>query len=187
MSLVIMSIGFDEAPCCECMSVFCSLRYGSRLSQPFCYCAIIRPASWVDCSAHIQAFELPPGTRINTNGAGDSFTSGLLVAAMLRHTGMSVPVRNVDDKAGETMMPEASFDTPSYPPDPPARHSATGNKKTLTPYTLYMRENYVSLKRQCKDDKKVRLFSLLLCQNTRMQSLLTQFCASLTGNIYQVP
>lgn len=168
--------------CC----VFCCLRYRSRLSQPFCYCAI-RPASWVDCSAHMQAFELPPGTRINTNGAGDSFTSGLLVAAMLRHTGMSVPVRNVDDKSDETMMSEASLDTPSYPPDPPARHSAVGSKKTLTPYTLYMRENYVSLKRQCKDDKKVRLFSMLLCQNMRIQYLLTQFCVLLTGNLYQVP
>jgi len=35
---------------------------------------------------------------------------------------------------------------------PPARNSPTPKK--LTPYQLYMRENYVSLKKQCQDDKK---------------------------------
>ena len=34
------------------------------------------------------------GTEINSNGAGDSFTSGLLVAAMLRHTGLFIPVED---------------------------------------------------------------------------------------------
>ena len=39
-----------------------------------------------------EAAELPEDTEINSNGAGDSFTSGLLVAAMLRHTGLFIPV-----------------------------------------------------------------------------------------------
>lgn len=45
------------------------------------------PPSWVDSSTKLGVIELPPDTRINTNGAGDSFTSGLLVAALLRQTG----------------------------------------------------------------------------------------------------
>lgn len=85
--------------------------------------------------------QLPPGTIINSNGAGDSFTSGLLVASMLRHTGMTVPIRNEDGKDEELPIKEQK---PASPP----------NKKKLTPYTLYMRENYVSLKQQCNDDKK---------------------------------
>jgi hypothetical protein len=99
----------------------------------------------------MPAAELPPGTMLNTNGAGDSFTSGLLVATMLRHTGITVasvrsPNGNKSDdmKNGESeKASEVSF----------ARSTASSTKK-LTPYTLYMRENYVSLKRQCKDDKK---------------------------------
>jgi hypothetical protein len=94
-----------------------------------------RPASWIDCTAMIQAVELPPNTAINSNGAGDSFTSGLLVAAMLRHTGVTVPIQS----------PEAKVDSPL---------ALLTIKKTLTPYTLYMRENYMFLKKQCKDDKK---------------------------------
>lgn len=34
------------------------------------------------------------------------------------------------------------------------KRNATPSPKQLTPYQLYMRENYVSLKKQCKDDKK---------------------------------
>ena len=43
-------------------------------------------------------------------------------------------------------MPQ-NLHSPEKPKSPP-------NKKKLTPYTLYMRENYVSLKQQCNDDKK---------------------------------
>ena len=46
-----------------------------------------RPASWSNGSVHMPAALLPEGTRLNTNGAGDAYTSGLLVASMLRHTG----------------------------------------------------------------------------------------------------
>ena len=98
---------------------------------------------------HAKATLLPPNTLINTNGAGDSFTAGLLVAAMLRHTGLAVSARNAGDKNSDVNDSIISLD----PPDPPARNSSPA-KKTLTPYTLYMRENYVNLKRQCKDDKR---------------------------------
>jgi hypothetical protein len=93
---------------------------------------------------------LPEGTRLNTNGAGDAFTSGLLLASMLRHTGKVVePSSPLDSRAeGLTDRKEdtgSSVSTPS--------RGATGGKK-MTPYTLYMRENYVALKHQCMDDKK---------------------------------
>lgn len=103
------------------------------------------PFSWVDCTAKGSALQLPPGTIINSNGAGDSFTSGLLVASMLRHTGMTVPIRNED--GNDEVMPAKARSPPQKPRSP-------NGKKKLTPYTLYMRENYVSLKKQCNDDKK---------------------------------
>ena len=105
-----------------------------------------RPFSWVDCTAKGSALQLPPGTVINSNGAGDSFTSGLLVASMLRHTGMTVPIRNED--GNDELLPSKSRSPPQKPRSP---NSAS---KKLTPYTLYMRENYVLLKKQCNDDKK---------------------------------
>ena len=62
-----------------------------------------------------------------------------------RHTGMTVPIRGEDGKDEEMQ------NTPRSPTEdqrsPPAQ-------KKLTPYTLYMRENYVTLKKQCNDDKK---------------------------------
>jgi hypothetical protein len=103
------------------------------------------PSSWVDCTVEISAATLPRDAVINTNGAGDSFTAGLLVAAMLRHTGMSVPVRDDDDEA---------FDSGKQPLSPIAVSTPSPKRKTMTPYQLYMRENYVMLKQQCKDDKK---------------------------------
>lgn len=108
-----------------------------------------RPSSWVDCTARIDAVELPRDTVINTNGAGDAFTSGLLVAAMLRHTGMKLDTLQATPRA---VVSEQSFDctTPSKPPSAPLAKP----QKKLTPYQLYMRENYVSLKKQCDDDKK---------------------------------
>jgi len=102
------------------------------------------PASWADCSARVGCVELPDDAVLNGNGAGDSFTAGFLVATMLRHTGMTVA----------TPTPKASTMT-----DPPAVKTSTAKpprlqKKRLTPYSLYMRENYVSLKTQLNDDKK---------------------------------
>lgn len=103
------------------------------------------PSSWADVAVMVRATNLPPGTVINSNGAGDAFTAGFLVAAMLRHTGMSVPAKT----------PEKPAARPEVPQDiPPASSPSRKTAKKLTPYTLYMRENYISLKKQLNDDKK---------------------------------
>lgn len=47
------------------------------------------PLSWIDCTVKVQTAEFLSCININSNGAGDAFLSGLLVAAMLRHTGLS--------------------------------------------------------------------------------------------------
>ena len=111
------------------------------------------PANWAERTASIPAVELPPGTVINSNGAGDSFTSGLLVAAMLRHTGLAVSTQpsgsNGRSPSVHSNDSHNSIHTPSK-----NMTTSSNNKKTLTPYNLYMRENYVTLKQQCKDDKK---------------------------------
>lgn len=92
---------------------------------------------------------LPEGTRLNTNGAGDAFTSGLLLASMLRHTGKVFEPSPLDSTTeGSFDRKEDARSTVSAP-----SRGTTGGKK-MTPYTLYMRENYVALKHQCKDDKK---------------------------------
>ncbi len=90
--------------------------------------------------------ELPPNTLINSNGAGDAFLSGLLVATLLRHTGMTVPAKPSSDASAshERVEPQPTVKRTTSPP----------KKKKTTPYALYMRENYVSLKKQCNDDKK---------------------------------
>ncbi|KAL3914677.1 MAG: hypothetical protein SGILL_006008 [Bacillariaceae sp.] len=103
------------------------------------------PSSWINSAVHMPAAMLPEGTRINTNGAGDAYTSGLLVASMLRHTGSTVPKET--SKA-------------SGPPHPASPEKKEGPKqssspaKKMTPYTLYMKENYVMLKQECAGDKK---------------------------------
>jgi hypothetical protein len=103
------------------------------------------PVSWADCSAKVGCVELPDGTILNGNGAGDSFTAGFVVAAMLRHTGMTVPTLNINQE-----MTPKSVTSPEF-----TKRSPRGTKKKkLTPYTLYMRENYVALKAQMNDDKK---------------------------------
>jgi hypothetical protein len=93
---------------------------------------------------------LPEGTRLNTNGAGDAFTSGLLLASMLRHTG-KVFEHSQQESNIEELTTDRKDDTASSV-SAPSRGAAGGKK--MTPYTLYMRENYVALKHQCKDDKK---------------------------------
>jgi myo-inositol-1-phosphate synthase/sugar/nucleoside kinase (ribokinase family) len=110
------------------------------------------PASWVDCTAKVGSVKLPPGTIINGNGAGDAFTSGLLVASMLRHTGMTVPTKGSDE---EHKVPPIISDDSANSRSP----ASNKKKKNLTPYTLYMRENYVTLKKKCNDDKKA-IFSM---------------------------
>ena len=126
------------------------------------------PSSWVDCTTKLEALELPPGTRINTNGAGDSFTSGLLVAALLRHTGLTIPTdRSIqssiqgaysDDGTPLSPTPSAlSFSSPSgASQQQPALTSPSPSKNQgkMTPYRMYMKEHYVSLKAQCDDDKR---------------------------------
>jgi hypothetical protein len=105
------------------------------------------PASWVDCTCRVGSVELPSDTILNGNGAGDSFTAGFLVAAMLRHTGMTVPSATNDAAtAGRSSSKPVETST--------ASSSASKPTKRLTPYALYMREHYVSLKAQLHDDKK---------------------------------
>lgn len=91
---------------------------------------------------------------INTNGAGDSFTSGLLVASLLRHTGMKMPT----PKSEPTTPNAVSEQSLVFHDVSPHRQAAAASPRTppkkSTPYQLYMRENYVTLKKQCKDDKK---------------------------------
>jgi myo-inositol-1-phosphate synthase len=109
------------------------------------------PASWVDCCAKVGCVELPPSTIINSNGAGDAFTAGLLVASMLRHTGMAV--KSSDEAHPLKQLVDSSAATGSL--DAVDQRTSVGRpKKKLTPYALYMRENYMTLKKQCNDDKK---------------------------------
>ena len=104
------------------------------------------PEAWIDRTARVSSVELPPGTVINGNGAGDAYTAGLLVVTMVRHTGMSV-----NSASAPTEISEESH----------LRKKATDReqKKKMSPYALYMRENYVTLKQQCNDDKRA-IFSM---------------------------
>ncbi|KAL7562208.1 hypothetical protein ACA910_013463 [Epithemia clementina (nom. ined.)] len=107
------------------------------------------PEAWIDRTARVSAVELPPGTIVNGNGAGDAFTAGLLVASMLRHTGMSV----------DSTSPAAAQSEENHRRNKPDPSTGRREKKKMSPYTLYMRENYVTLKQQCHDDKKA-IFSM---------------------------
>lgn len=104
------------------------------------------PSSWVDSTTFIKAVDLPEGIAINTNGAGDSFTAGLLVAAMLRHTGQVINTSEKEIIVEEAEMGEAETEV-DEDTDPNAH-------RQLTPYNLFMREHYVSLRAECNDDKK---------------------------------
>jgi len=121
------------------------------------------PASWVDCTAKIGCVQLPPKTIINGNGAGDAFLGGLLVAAMLRHTGMTVPSSCDEDpsisRSGSRDLAPAAKESTDVNGSGHGKHGKKPQKTKLTPYTLYMRENYMTLKNQFKDDKKA-IFSM---------------------------
>lgn len=108
------------------------------------------PISWINCSVHMPAALLEKGTRLNTNGAGDSYISGLLIASMLRHTGSITSNLSKASALNEDLQKKEEH--------PPAVKSSfrgvSRNGKKATAYTLYMKENYVTLKQQCKDDKK---------------------------------
>jgi hypothetical protein len=83
---------------------------------------------------------------LNTNGAGDSFISGLLIASMIRHTGMDVPSSpSRNNKEAKDIWRE---------PENISKSISSPSGKKLTPYNIYMKENYVSLKQQCGGDKK---------------------------------
>jgi len=117
------------------------------------------PSAWVDCTVKLPAAELPPGTVINTNGAGDSFTAGFLMATMLRHTGMSkqdtLDNGPYDGGASDVSLDLGELEMPLPASHPaPSKQTLPSMKERLTPYQLYMRENYVSLRQQCNDDKK---------------------------------
>lgn len=125
------------------------------------------PASWVNRTATVPAATLPQGTALNTNGAGDSFTAGLLLAALLRRTGRRRPsfVWSHDDPITAIAAPRRDDDDggdddrpPAPPPTSPARSTTSASvssaSSTLTPYTLYMREKYVGLRAQCDGDRK---------------------------------
>ena len=96
------------------------------------------PVSWVDCTCRVGCIELPKNATLNGNGAGDSFTAGFVVAAMLRHSGATF-----------TNQPTHSNMTD---------HTNASNlqriKLPVTPYNLYMRENYMAIKKACDGDKK---------------------------------
>lgn len=115
------------------------------------------PSSWVDCTTKLAPTKLPPGTLINTNDAGDAFTAGLSLAALLRHTGVTVPHparqgRDYNESKAASHLVDEEYDSDlselkeKIPP--------IVSKKKVTPYSLYMKEHYISLKAQCHDDKK---------------------------------
>lgn len=98
------------------------------------------PASWANNVVKSKAMQLPKGTIINANGAGDSFTSGFLTATMLRQSGISSEL----DQSPSNDDEDLSNLAPKFIPE----------DRRITAYTLYMREHYLSLKAQCDDDKK---------------------------------
>lgn len=108
------------------------------------------PASWVDCTARVGCMQLPKGAVINGNGAGDSFSAGFVVAAMLRHTGMTAPPK--DGKELHALSPVSADRVDVHAAQ--NRSPSTPRAKKLSPYNMYMQEHYVSLKRQLKDDKR---------------------------------
>jgi len=133
------------------------------------------PSDWIDCEVKVGASQLPPGTPINSNGAGDAFTCGLLVATMLRHTGLCMQVIQSDTTNTNTLK---SAKDPSHlvfdeeeedealdlsielllEHNPVLSSKPDSMKKKMTPYSLYMKEKYVALKADTGggdgDDKK---------------------------------
>jgi myo-inositol-1-phosphate synthase len=105
------------------------------------------PTPWIESTCHMGCAELLDGTEINGNGAGDSFTAALVVASMLRKTGIASSITGVGNTNIDKIPTEFALACHSvqHPRD---------QKKRLTPYNLYMREHYVTLKTQLSDDKK---------------------------------
>jgi len=87
------------------------------------------PKLWVECMVKANAWELPKDVIVNSNGAGDAFTAGFLVAALLRKS--SVVSSNTFKAVSPSQKKQA---------------------QKMTAYTLYLSEKYASLKSQCNDD-----------------------------------
>jgi len=108
------------------------------------------PASWAATSARVGCVQLQNDAVLNGNGAGDSFTAGFLVATLLRHTGMAVSTPQTPANASDVAnTKETSFES----------RDTLSLKKRLTPYSLYMREHYVSWKQQLNANDKKAIFT----------------------------
>jgi len=112
------------------------------------------PSSWANCSVHMPATALPEGTQLNTNGAGDAYTSGLLVASMLRHTGKVITSNLNKSTESQTETSDRKDNSAVSTANSMKIGGSSSTGKKMTPYALYMRENFVTLKQQCKNDKK---------------------------------
>jgi sugar/nucleoside kinase (ribokinase family) len=102
------------------------------------------PASWVDRTCRVGCVELSKDAILNGNGAGDSFTAGFVVAAMLRHNGETFSSRRSNQCSEKECDAQVTYTI----------NSSTSQRIKLTPYNLYMQENYVTLKNYLSDDKK---------------------------------
>jgi hypothetical protein len=120
------------------------------------------PSTWINQEISVDAAWLPPDTVINSNGAGDSFTSGLLVAALLRHTGLDVMVETSSPPPSPLVAKEhvtaMDLDVSMESFDSLSIGSGPSTSKKLTPYSLYMREKYITLKSQSTLEDKKKLF-----------------------------
>ena len=143
MSHVTTPIGCTRAQVCKLNISRRTLCFDFSFLTNYFIDVSTRPQSWANCSAHIAAADLPQGTRLNTNGAGDSFTAGFLIATMLRHNGKH-------GKTSRDAHPRGSHISPAKESSQAKRSPS----QKMTPYTLYMKEKYVALKSQYKNDKK---------------------------------
>jgi hypothetical protein len=113
------------------------------------------PSTWIGKQVAVDAALLSPETEINSNGAGDSFTCGLLVAALLRHTGLDMMIESQSpEKISPVKGRAMDYDTSIDSLDDLTVESESSSTKKMTPYSLYMKEKYVALKAQCAEDKK---------------------------------
>ena len=128
---------------------------------------LCRPASWAGCTVRLSEPHLPGGVRFNSPETGDAFVAGILVAALLRRTNLVLPSRewaSIGDVLKVTVATNTGRGNERQNTQSKAWQQATSSetqsppavatKKRLTPYTLYIREHYMSLKAKCKDDRK---------------------------------
>jgi myo-inositol-1-phosphate synthase/sugar/nucleoside kinase (ribokinase family) len=70
------------------------------------------PQSWANCKANVGSVRLDENSILNTNGAGDSFTAGFLIAAMLRSDPTPENLSVAQTKSGKKSL--ASFMKANY-------------------------------------------------------------------------